>query len=245
MKSKLLLITSLIFAFLVSCKKDEDTIYKPIDTGELKIALGYHIDNKNLVYDTLQYQNAAGNKYSVTRVFYYISNLRLYKSDNSSNPIQSVTYVDAAKNNSEIRISGIPVGDYNAISFSIGLDTAYNKSNALPETVDNINMAWPDEMGGGYHFLKLEGHYLNASNQEKGYTVHLGTNAALVNHNKLIANIAITKNQTTSIGLKMNINEWFTGPYNYNFNTDGNYTMGDVILMQKIMNNGKDVFTIY
>ena len=38
-------------------------------------------------------------------------------------------------------------------------------------------MAWPDVMGGGYHFLKLEGHYKKDS-LLAGYAMHIGQNGS-------------------------------------------------------------------
>ena len=42
-------------------------------------------------------------------------------------------------------------------------------------------MAWPTAMGGGYHFMKVEGHYLDTSNTIQGFAIHLGKNNNLVN----------------------------------------------------------------
>ena len=42
--------------------------------------------------------------------------------------------------------------------------------------------------------------------------------------------------------MTMNVNEWFKNPNIYNFNTDGVFTMGDTILMKKLLQNGADVF---
>lgn len=234
-----------ILLLVISCTKEDTKDYVPADTGDIELSVSHKVDNQILVFDTIRYQNAAGNKFSVTRLQYYISSCRFHKADGSSLLINNITYVDARDGISTIHFTGVPVGNYTGISFLIGIDSAQNKSNALPDTENNINMAWPDVMGGGYHFIKLEGHYLNTLNAEKGFTVHLGTYPALVTHNILNATITIVKNQTSTHQLVMNINEWFTAPYNYNFNTDGNYTMGNGPLMDLIKNNGKDVFTIY
>jgi uncharacterized protein YwgA len=42
----------------------------------------------------------------------------------------------------------------------------------------------------------------------------------------------------------MNINEWYANPAVYDFEVDGNYSMGLSAAMLKLSKNGKDVFSI-
>ena len=101
-------------------------------------------------------------------------------------------------------------------------------------------MAWPDVMGGGYHFLKLEGHYKKDS-LLAGYAMHIGQNGFRVSVG-LHCNLILPQNGDADFNMTMNVNEWFKNPNIYNFNTDGVFTMGDTILMKKLLQNGADVF---
>lgn len=230
--------------FLVSCEKTDPGENKPVTFGSVSVQVNHLVASQLLRFDTILYQNAAGNKYSVTRLHYYISGIRFYQSDRLVHTDRGVYYVDASSAAATIALKNVPASSYTGLSLLIGLDSSQNISGSLPAVIEHINMAWPDEMGGGYHFLKLEGHYLNNANAEKGFTVHLGTQMALVRHSLITKSFTVNTNQQTSLSLEMNINEWFENPYLYNFNTDGNYTMGVGPLMQKISNNGKDVFTL-
>jgi hypothetical protein len=116
-----------------------------------------------------------------------------------------------------------------------------NKTDALPANTENISMVWPDAMGGGYHFMKMEGYFKDGTTTP-GYAMHLGTNACKFNC-KVYSSININ-NDTHNLNMEMNINEWYRNPQNFNFNTDGNYIMGNMPLMMKIVNNGFDVFKI-
>lgn len=40
----------------------------------------------------------------------------------------------------------------------------------------------------------------------------------------------------------MNLNEWFRNPFIYDFNIDGNYSMGSSAAMAKLKANGVDIF---
>lgn len=228
---------------MTACEKDPDANPIIVPTGNIAITVHYRIDGMPLQYDTMRYQNQAGNKYSVTRLFYYLSGFRYFGSSVNA-ASDSVYYMDAAQGSVTITMQGIKTGTYSGFDFLIGLDSSVNKTGALPDTYENINMAWPDVMGGGYHFMKFEGHYLDGGGLEKGFTVHLGNNPYLVRHQLMNKDFSISEGQTTQLDITMNLNEWFTQPYNYNFLTDGNYTMGNGPLMQLISNNGKDVFTV-
>lgn len=94
-------------------------------------------------------------------------------------------------------------------------------------------MEWPQLMGGGYHFLKLEGNYIDNS-ATYGYAMHLGTNNCLIPI-KLFSPIHISNDAKTKLKLKMNINEWFKNPHLFDFNLDANNIMGDSINMKKLL----------
>ena len=128
---------------------------------------------------------------------------------------------------------------YTKAKFYVGLDSAHNISYSLPNTTENLNMAWPEMMGGGYHFMKFEGNYISGTSTF-GFAMHLGRNPYLVEIElDRIFNIPSQYNLTN---LDMNLNEWFKNPEIYDFDIDGNYSMGDTAAMHKLSNNGIDIF---
>ena len=231
---------SFILFIAGSCKDDP----AKIDKGNVSFKISYSIDTDTLQIDTIKYLNAAGNKYSVNHFEYFLSGFTFYKDDNTTYTSDEVFYVNIKKPLTNVlSIQNIPFGDYKSISFNIGLDSFKNKTNSLPNTIENINMAWPDAMGGGYHFIKLEGYFLDKTGtKQDGYAMHLGTNPNLIkielNHSFKITNSTINKK------LIANINEWFKNPANYDFDIDGNYSMGVKGAMSKLAQNGKDLFKI-
>ena len=54
---------------------------KPNATGRLQIHFTTEVDEASLQYDILDYQNDAGNRYEVNEVRYFISRVKLLKSD--------------------------------------------------------------------------------------------------------------------------------------------------------------------
>jgi hypothetical protein len=102
-------------------------------------------------------------------------------------------------------------------------------------------MAWPNPLGGGYHFMKFEGYYMDLA-AKTGFTVHMGQNCSLVYC--IINTPFIVSSSTSEIKLSMNLNEWFRSPIIYDFNIDGNATMFDKQARGKIAANGIDVFSM-
>ena len=211
------------------------------ETGSIGFNLQYHVDGKPLEFDILQYTNAAGNLYSVSKLHYYISNITLRKADGVSFTDREIHYVDARDGGTNaIQLENIPIGNYDGISLFIGINSDTNRTGTLPGTLENVNMAWPEPMGGGYHFMKLEGHFKD-SLSTPGYAMHIGTNVCLVE--VYIDHPFSVRYRTPEKKLKMNINEWFSTPVQYDF-ANGNYTMGIADKMLEIAQNGKDVFTL-
>ena len=223
-----------------SCKKDVSIT----STSGLKFHISYSVDKDSLTFDSIRFVNASGNHYSVNRLEYYLSGFTFTKSEGGSFVSPSVCYMNATEPaTSDILINAVPQGNYAGLSFYIGLDPEKNKTNFLPNTLDNINMAWPDAMGGGYHFMKMEGYFLDSTGKnQNGFAMHLGKNENLVKVE--IIHPFILTDQTINFGLKMNLNEWFKNPVLYDLNKDGNYSMGNVAAMTKLSQNGKDVFTL-
>lgn len=225
---------------LFSCGEN---IIEP-DPANAYFNVDYHIDDEPLVYDQMNYKNEAGNTYSVKTLDYYLSNITLHHSGGTVYSLAGPFYYDAFGVESQvIEFKNIPPGTYEKITMYLGLSEEQNISNSLPNTTENFNMAWPDQMGGGYHFMKLEGNFTSdTSSTTSPYALHLGTNSALVS---VVINESFTlESGEQDFTLKMNLNEWFRSPYTYNLAVDGSHTMPDSLLRRRISSNGEDVFTL-
>ncbi len=240
MKNLLLVLSLVVCLLQISCRKNSGN---SINHGKILISIQHKVDGAQLLFDSAIYTNAAGNIYSVEKLEYYLSNFRIYKKGILCSSIDAVVLINADTNLtfSITPPAGLQTGIYDSIAFLIGLDSAHNNSYGLPQTLDNLNMAWPDVMGGGYHFFKLEGHY-KTSGAHAGYAMHLGQNGYQVNAG-IPCSIPILPTGDASLNISMNINEWFTHPATYDFDTDGIFSMGYPTLMQKLATNGADVFT--
>jgi hypothetical protein len=217
------------------CKKNH------IDSADLQLKLTYRIDNKQLEFDTMKYLCDAGYDYEITRLNYYLSGFVFRMQDGSSYSSNRVFYIDARQSSmNTLSFEKFPSGTCTQINFCVGLDSVKNQTDSLPMTFDNINMGWPDMMGGGYHFMKLEGHYRDSS-INYGFAMHLGKNKNLVQIT--VSNPMIVRDgNAAEATLSMNINEWLRNPLIYDFRTDGSYSMNNDTAMHKLCTNGTDIF---
>ncbi|MCZ2248511.1 MAG: hypothetical protein LC111_07105 [Bacteroidia bacterium] len=238
----LVLVSSIIFT-LSSCKKDViDDNPAPLFT---KASLNINVlaNNNKVIWDSINYINASGNKYSLRTINFYISDIAMKRKDGFIHKLNKVFYIDPAKSeSSQITIDSLLRGDYEQISFLVGLNPQKNIDYGLESTVDNLNMAWPTMMGGGYHFIKVEGHYLDSAGLRKGFAIHLGKNENLVNIE--INKLMLQQKSENNYSLDFEINEIFANPYLYDLNIEKTYTMSDSLSMSKIKTNMQDAFTI-
>ena len=238
MKRYILLVLAL---GLFSCKKDKTEEPAPtVTSSDVSVRIEYNVDGQPVLFDTIFYTTPSGLPYSIMRMHYYLSNVDLIKSDSSTVRLANYFYADARDLVSVFTKADVSLGNYIGIKFNIGLDSSQNVTDGLPATVDNINMIWPDALGGGYHFLKFEGYFMSGGSSY-GYAMHIGKNVNRIPVT-LYKNISVSES-TMTLTLKMNINEWLKNPYTYDFNIDGNYSMMNDTAMAKLSANGSDVIS--
>ncbi|MBP7496477.1 MAG: hypothetical protein KA792_02275 [Bacteroidales bacterium] len=253
-----------IILLLVACQKEKTTEVTD-NTGKIVFKFSHYVDGKPLQTDTLKYVNAAGNKYMVNEVKYFISDVTLIRNDGSKKLIDDWTDIYYVDNdiNSTLKwqvFDEIEIGNYNSISFTFGINEAKNKSMLFVNPPE-VNMAWPGILGGGYHYLMINGRFLDKYNKMQSLIFHLGIGQLYKNDiintdsiyafkqnfftvNLPAAAFTVKKNQTTEIELIMNIEEWFKNPNIFDFDLYGLNTMQDQKAMQMMKENGSDVFSV-
>lgn len=205
----------------------------------------YHqVDGSLLNLENTYYQNAAGNQYRVTQLKYFISGIELFSGGKKKFRQAMPPFIIIAKfpENCTFLLNGVPEGSYDSLAFSLGVVPEFNYDNAFQLNYYDIDMYWPTTMGGGYHFMKFEGHWQDG-NQYGGFAFHLGQNENLITVGFPILQ-TVTAGATNTVQLVMNINGWFEDPYLYDLTLHGGYTMGDSVQMNMLVKNGHGVFSI-
>ena len=143
-----LLISSLL---LTSCQKDEATPAN--QTGELDIEFEHTVGTAPLVLNKQTYSSLAGDQFTVSTFKYYISNLKLTKTDGTQNAVPEGYYLvnSDVSSTQHLAIKNVPTGDYKALTFTIGVDSVRNVSGAQTGALDPTNtMFW--SWNSGYIF---------------------------------------------------------------------------------------------
>ncbi|HPS50839.1 MAG TPA: hypothetical protein PK892_09065 [Bacteroidales bacterium] len=259
-----LLALLVVTIFIASCKKsEEDPANQPY--GRITFRFDQMIDGKPVVKNQLLYTNAAGNQYLVTDVMYFISDITLYRNDSGSRMIkdwQDIFYIDDAIPSTLVHpfLDKIEPGIYDSISFIFGITEEKNKSFMFVNPPE-VNMAWPSVLGGGYHYMMINGKWMDTTGLLMPFNLHLGIGqlyhgtgyntdsiyAFVQNFFKVsLHGSSFTLNDRDSLvfRLAMNIERWFEGPHLFDFNQWGGDIMQKQPAMQVVKENGADVFTI-
>ena len=243
---------------LVSCKK-------PASYGELCVNISYSINGKPLITDSLCYSNEAGNEFLITEIQWFISRIELqdergdwFRLDHKEVkfPFQYTTdwvfYIDTNIPESQtLEIAPIPVGTYKVLRFVFGLNEEDNRTGLFTNPPES-EMFWPDLLGGGYHYMKLNGKYLDTEGHLAPLAIHLGIgqnegctefyqNYFIV---ELPIDLTIKENIVNQLDLTMIIDNWFRNPNLYDFNEFGSHIMQNQAAQQALKENGNDVFKI-
>lgn len=146
--------------------------------GSLYLNFNHTVDGKALVVDEMRYKNAAGNTYMITEIQWFLSRIQLLKADGSSIafPIEpNIHYVDTDLPETQVLMAqdNFPTGEYTALRFTFGLNETDNTSLRFVNPPESF-MFWPDYLGGGYHYLKLNGKWINAQGLPEPFNFHLG-----------------------------------------------------------------------
>lgn len=243
----------------VSCKKD--VIDNSPTTGSLKINFEHFIDGSPIIYDSLMYVNEAGNHYLIYEVQYFVTDMILYKSDGTTRTIKEWTDYHYVDSNIPTSLKwdvydGIPPGDYDSIAFHLGFKSEKNESFMFVNSPEK-DMVWPEYLGGGYHYMKINGKWLDTNNVVRGFAFHLGIGQHYDNNGDVIppfidnsfrvglpnASFTSVVGKTSEVTIRMNIEKWFKEPNIYDHNHWGGDIMQNQPAMKAAVENGWNVFS--
>lgn len=240
-----LLILAVSCTLLTSCKKDSDINIPPVNfDAQVHFVFSHFVGTDALAFDTIKYTNVAGNNYSVSTLRYFVSDFVLTKDDGSTVLFDEIHYVDATNNSTFTFDPAMitPSGEYTSLSFIFGLTDAKNVTGAFPNPPENA-MEWPIPLGGGYHYMKLEGKF-DSTALVKNYQAHLGrlmTTPHFINITFDNLSLLVLGSEMT-VECKMNINNWWSTPNTLDLNIMTAIMQNETI-QQQLKENGADIFS--
>jgi len=250
--------------FLFSCKKGNDKSADP-GSNQMTFLFEQFVDTVPIQLDTLIYENAAGNHYKVTDLQYFISDVTLYNKSGIEFIVKSdkgIHYVDARLpvTHAWRPTDTVPTGEYDSISFIFGIIAEKNISNRFPNPPER-DMAWPDILGGGYHYMKLNMMWRNDPGDDPmPFMFHLGIGQIYSGsipdpdsitgfvHNAfrvtLPLNLEINIDTKSKVTLHIDLNRWFGPSEIFDFLQFPKGIMQDQTAMELACRNGRNAFSV-
>jgi hypothetical protein len=235
-KIVLLIIVSIL---IISCNKNDDSNNSAVTPTNYGVDFrftqnwdGQEINNSD--YENTTYVNANGESLTLSKLNYLISD---------------VTFTPAIE---------IPEGTY-TVSFTFGFDDFDNdKQGGFPD-LNSADGFWnvPAPLGGGYHYQRIEGKYINSASDQTNFQFHTiranrhetlppgpGTLVELRDTSFRINLGNITAGTNTTIEVKANIAEWFKNPVTWNLNNRFQVLMPNFQAQLDMNLNGQNVFEL-
>jgi hypothetical protein len=205
-----------------SCRKNNDPF-----NGKNNAPLALEFDNvagdEDLELNTGSYTNSSGETYSVTVLQYFISNIKLKKTDGTEYIVpQDSSYFLIDENSGDNRpVINVPEGEYGTLSFTVGVDSLRSTMDLSKRTgVLAPAAATYFSENEGYVFFMLEGNSQQAA--QNPYKFHIGgyggKTAATINNLKevtldlTVAGVAkVHTGDTSEVHLIADVNKVFSG----------------------------------
>src|SRR5579872_502556 len=154
-------------------------------SANLQVEIVPLFDGAPLVFDSPAHRTAAGQKISITRLDFLLSDFALRRADGTwIEQTNWFAFISAREGKTRFQVEAVPAGDYDHVRFLVGLKPEVNQKNAaefpaghpLNPNLNGLHWGW----AGGYVFLALEGNWQQSSGQPSGYSYHLATDRQIM-----------------------------------------------------------------
>jgi len=204
---------------------------------------------QNSDFETTLFTNANGEQLDISRLSYLIPNVTFTDADGNAFTAGHYNLVDVREGTgfSYQPDLNFPAGTY-TVSFRFGFNDEDNVSGAY---VDLSSVSWdvPEPMGGGYHYMQMDGTYINTEGEVMPYNFH--TIRAVVPD---MPNPPIELTDTSFevvlgqynlqlnngiIEVQMDVSEWFKNPNQWDLNELDTPLMPNYDAQIMMMENGE------
>jgi hypothetical protein len=237
---------------LLSCSSDND---ETVDKVAITFNFTHSWENTNVSntdFGVIKFTNKNGEELSIDRLRYLISGITLTHNNGGVVNLETYQLVDLSSPEtlSLTTEADIIPGEY-SVSFRFGFNNDDNKDGFYPDlNLASFNV--PGMLGGGYHFMQMDGSFTDAQNTIRPYNFHAirafdnsdPNNPTLTDTSFSILLPNVTIGNNTDINLNMDISEWFKNPNLWNLNTLSVNLMSNAEAQLAISQNGLSVFSL-
>ena len=250
---KIVLLLAVAITFFACKDADEDEVVSSDYNVSFTFTQnwdGQKISNAD--YQTTKYNDANGEELTISKLNYLISKVTFTNEDGEKIVVDGYNIMNAREGvntlyNLDQKISE---GDY-TVSFTFGFNEEDNIDGVYPE-LNTQPWDWnvPLPLGGGYHFMRLEGKFMNDQGVETPYQYHTiravpnpGDNPQPEDTSFEVNLGTVSIFNDTSIEVKMNVAEWFKNPNDWDLNVLNSNLMMNYDAQIMMSENGKSVFS--
>lgn len=217
-------VMALALAF-TSCSNDDNK--EITGQGNLLLEFDNVYGSSNLAFNT-PYTNSNGEVVKINNAIYIISNIVLTKTDGSTYTVpksQSCFFVNEANAASTmLNLPNIPAGNYNKVTFGVGVDQAQFDMGASGQgtmwtDAQALGMTW--SWAAGYKFIKFEGTVTSTSHTNANFRVHTGKTGTIYNYTEVTLdfpdNALVRTNITPQVHIMADLKKVIDGTTKINF----------------------------
>jgi hypothetical protein len=263
-----IVLAAIFLCFMNSCSDSEGSP-EPQNTaaedGKLRIEFDNVVGDKNLVLNSVTYQNASKEDFVVSKFNYFISNIKLSRADGTVFVVpQDSSYFlvkEDTKASQFVTLNNVPAGDYNAVEFMVGVDSLRNTAPIEKRTGvldpsggmmgDGMYWAW----NSGYIFVKLEGTSPVGNPVNNKFYYHIGLfggySERTVNNTRTVkvsfgeSKASVSAGKTPEVHLLVDVLKIFDGPgARISIEANNSIMGGQPLKAQEVANNYVGMFTL-
>ncbi len=229
----MLMIATTLF---VSCNNDDDSSTPSNVTVDFVFSHFFDgAEIANADFETTSYTNANGESLTLSKLVYLVSDITFTATDGTVYAGEDYNLVNARTGNNINFTPNVelPKGDY-TVSFTFGFDDEDNDAAGGYEDLNTADGGWgvPDPLGGGYHYMRMEGTYINNIGATENFQYHTiranrhstlppgpGTLEELTDTSFTVNLGTVSVGSTTSVEVQMDVAGWFQNPNTWDLNT--------------------------
>ena len=241
-----------LFLLLLSCFEDKDDNLDITNLATPSFKFTQNWDGTDVTINdlgTTQFTNAHGETLNISNLRYLISKIVFENADGDIFLLNGYQLVNVSDPNTSLFSpeGSLPEGLY-TLKFVYGFNEMDNIDGAYPE-LNSASWNWPQMLGGGYHFLQMDGMYNVDSAIAAPYNYHHGT-AKLSdtefeqNFVNFEFNNSIFISSNTQIEIQFNLAELFKNPNLWDLNQYNSSLMPNYDAQKMMQQNAATAFSI-
>jgi hypothetical protein len=203
--------------------------------------LNAHIDDTTYRFDSIH----SSNFINISSIQYFISDISLVSASGSTLMLDDngVHYIDLSVPStlSWTSLREMPAGVYDSVVFFFGLTSGVSGYFTDPP---ESNMFWPEQLGGGYHFMKIDGRWKNKSSDTVFNTFGLHFKAEDGIRLSFPQRVFMTEMGVVNLQINMALDKWFNVPPTWDFNQMGGAIMQNSTAQEVLKDRVKYIFSV-